>query len=456
MKTICFYFQIHQPYRLKRYRFFNIGGDHYYYDDFSDEDIMQRIASTSFVPANRLMLDMIEQYNGTFKIAFSISGIVLEQMEVYSPEVIDGLKELANTGCVEFLASTYGHSLTSLTDHIEFKNQVKAHSEKIKSLFGQTPEVFHNTESIFSDEIAELVCELGYTCMLTEGAKRMLGWKSPNYLYQSAAQPKLKLLLRNSTFSEDISARFSNYSWNEYPLTADKYINWIANTPKDEQIISLFMNYETFGNFQKRETGIFDFMKILPKFAADKKITFSTPSQAIKVLKPVDYVSTNSPISWIGEEKDTSPWLGNILQQEACNKLYSLAERVRLSDSRRLKQDWLYLQASDHFYCMGTKTALPFSPYASPYEAFDTYMNVLGDFEERVHAEYPSKIENEELNSLLTTIHNQADEIEKLETELDSLKRERAQVEEENATNIPPANIPAKKGKSPAKLKKKN
>lgn len=421
MKTICFYFQIHQPYRLKRYRFFNIG-DHYYYDDFSDEDIMQRIAMSSFVPANRLMLDIIEQYNGAFKFAFSISGIALDQMEVYAPEVIEGLKELAATGCVEFLACSYGHSLASLADPIEFRNQVKAHSEKIKSLFGQAPTVFHNTESIFSDDIAEEVYKLGYGCMLTEGAKSMLGWKSPNYLYQSAACPHLKLLLRNATFSEDISARFSDYSWNEYPLTADKYINWIANTPMNEPIVNLYMNYETFGNFQKRETGIFDFMKVLPRFAAENNISFSLPSEIVKSVKPIDFVSSNSPISWIGEEKDASPWIGNILQQEAFQKLYSLAERVRMSDSRRLKQDWLYLQASDHFYCMGTKMALPFSPYASPYEAFDTYMNVLGDFEERVYAEYPSSIENEELNSLLTTIHNQADEIDKLQAEIKDLK----------------------------------
>lgn len=422
MKTICFYFQIHQPYRLKRYRFFNIGGDHYYYDDFANEDIMQRIATDSFVPANRVMLDIIRQYNGAFKFAFAVSGIALEQMEVYAPEVIDGLKELADTGCVEFLAETYGYSLASLTDPIEFEQQVLLHKNKIESLFGLTPTVFHNTESIFSDEIADAVYNLGYKCMVTEGAKRTLGWKSPNYLYQAAAQPKMKLLLRNSTFSEDISMRFSNYSWNEYPLTADKYINWIADTPKEEQVVNLFMNYETFGNFHKRETGIFDFMKVLPRFAAEKKINFAMPSEVSKLLKPAGIFTSTHPISWIGEEKDISPWMGNILQQEAFKKLYSLAERVRMSESRRLKQDWLYLQSSDHFYYMGTKTALPFSPFSSPYEAFNTFMNVLGDFEERVFAEYPSAIENEELNSLLTTIHNQADEIEHLEEELKSLK----------------------------------
>lgn len=258
--------------------------------------------------------------------------------------------------------------------------------------------------------------------MITEGAKRMLGWKSPNYLYQSAEQPNLKLLLRNTRFSDDIATRFSNYNWNEYPLTADKFINWISNTPDNEQVINLFMNYEVLGNFQKRSSGIFDFMKALPRFAYNNNITFSTPSEIVKTFKPVDRISSTHPMSWIGEEKDISPWLGNTLQQEAFKKLYEISERVRLSESKRLIQDWVYLQASDHFYYMGTKNALPFSPYPSPYEAFNNYMNVLSDLNERLEAEFPSTIDNEELNSLLTTIHNQADEIEKLEEELEKLK----------------------------------
>lgn len=423
MKTICFYFQIHQPYRLKRYRFFNIGGDHYYYDDYSNEDFMQRVATASFVPANKMFLDLINEHNGKFKFAISISGVALEQLEIYTPEVIDGLKELADTGCVEFLSETYAHSLSSLNDPIEFEQEIKMHDKRIESLFGQKPKVFRNSELIFSDEIATMVHDLGFEGMLSEGAKRTLGWKSPNYLYRSVEQPQLKLLLRNERFSEDISTRFSNFGWNEYPLTADKYISWLASIPKEEQLINLFMNYETFGNFHKKSSGIFDFMKALPRFAQDKNISFSTPSEIIKTFKPIDSVSSMSPISWIGEEKDTSVWLGNVLQQEAFQKLHSLAERVRLSSSRRIKQDWYYLQASDHFYYMGTKTALPFSPYNSPYEAFNNYMNVLSDFEERVYAEYPSTIENEELSALLETIHNQADEIEKLKAEIETGKK---------------------------------
>jgi len=423
MKTICFYFQIHQPFRLKRYRFFNIGGDHYYYDDFANEDIMQRIAETSYIPANRLLLDMINDSNGKFKVTFSISGIALEQLVIYAPEVIDGIRELSKTGCVEFLAESYAHSLASLVDPVGYKLQIEAHSNRIEELFEQRPKILRNSELIYSDDIANDVYEMGYRGMVIEGAKRTLGWKSPNYVYYSAVQPKLKLLLRNPKFSTDIAYRFSDYSWNEYPLTADKFINWIAATPDNEQIINLFMSYETLGGNQPRSSGIFDFMKVLPRFAADKHISFSTPSEVLKTLKPVDSLTSTHPISWAGEEKDTSPWLGNILQQEAFNKLYEIKDRVRFSEVRRLKQDWMYLQASDHFYYMSTKHQLPLSPYATPYEAFSNYMNVLSDFIERVNSEYPSSIDNEELNSLLKTIHNQADEIDKLEETIEKLKK---------------------------------
>jgi alpha-amylase len=423
MKTICLYFQIHQPFRLKQYRFFNIGGDHYYYDDFANEDIIQRIASTSYVPANKLLLDMIRDNQGRFKVTFSISGLALEQLIIYAPEVIDGLRELAKTGCVEFLAETYAYSLVSLTDPVGFKNQVISHSDRVEELFEMRPKVLHNTEFIFSDDIALDVYDMGYKAMITEGAKRILGWKSPNYIYQSAVQPKLKILLRNARFSNDIANRFSDYSWNEYPLTAEKYIGWIASTPEAEQIINLFMNYETLGNVHSRGTGIFDFMRVLPKYAAARNISFSTPSEALKALKPIDNHSSIYPISWAGEEKDLSSWLGNTLQQEAFKNLYAIKDRIRLSEVRRLKQDWLYLQACDHFYYMSTKSNLGFSPYSSPYDAFSNYMNVLSDFKERVNAEFPSSIENEELNSLLETIHNQSDEIEQLEHQVDDLKK---------------------------------
>lgn len=437
MKTICFYFQIHQPFRLKRYRFFDIGSDHYYYDDFSNEDIIRRISDKSFLRANSMLLDMVKEYNGKFKVAFSISGIALEQLEIYVPEVIDGFRELVKTGHVEFLAETYAHSLSSVTDPEEFKNQVKTHSNKIELLFGQKPKVFRNTELIYSDDIGELVAQMGYKAMITEGAKHVLGWKSPNYLYSSAVNPKLTLLLRNSKFSDDISFRFSNYDWSEYPLVADKFINWINALSEEEQLVNIFMNYETLGSLQPGETGIFEFFKALPKYAFEKNIGFSTPSEIVNKLKPVASVAVPYPCSWAGEEKDLSPWQGNILQKEALQKLYQIGERVRLCEDRRILQDWVYLQTSDHFHFMSTKTfpgPSAFSPYENAYDAFNNYMNVLSDFKTRVEAQFPSNIDNEELNSLLTTIRNQGIEIEILQKKLAVTESETTQEAPSNKT----------------------
>ena len=428
MKTVCFYFQIHQPFRLKRYRFFDIGKGHYYYDDFANEDIIRRMSERCYLPANHLMLEMIHKSKGKFKVAFSISGLALEQLEIYSPEVIDGFRELAATGAVEFLSETYAHSLSSLSDPAEFVDQVKMHAEKIEALFGQRPKVFRNTELVYSDDIAPLVTELGYKGMITEGAKHILGWKSPNYLYSSVIQPQLKMLLKNFRFSDDITFRFSNYSWSEYPLTADKFMNWIATTPDGEKLFCLFMGYDTLGSMQPAESGIFDFFRALPRFAEEKGIGFCTPSEAIKKFKSAAPISAPYPVSWADEERDISAWLGNQLQKEAFNKLYSISERVRLCSDRRLKQDWLYLQSSDHFYYMCTKHFSDgaihnaFSPYDSPYDAFINYMNVLSDFMERVEAQYPRSIENEELNALLATIRNQGLELEKLHKEIAAMK----------------------------------
>jgi len=423
MKTICFYFQVHQPFRLKRYRFFDIGSDHYYYDDFSNEDIIRGIAERSYLPANTLLLNLIKEYQGKFKVTFSISGIALEQLEIYVPEVIDGFKELAKTGCVEFLAETYDHSLASMEDPEEFQNQVRRHSEKIQLLFGQTPKVFRNTELIYSDEIAELVYAMGYKTMMIEGAKHVLGWKSPNYLYTSAACPKLKLLVRNMKYSDDISFRFSNYDWSDYPLVSEKLVNWIASAPESEQLFSIGLNYEVLGSLQPAETGIFEFFKAIPRFALAKGIGFFTPSEITNVLKSVGELSAPYPCSWAGEEKDISSWMGNVLQREAISKLYGIGERVRLTGERRILQDWDYLQASDHFNFMSTKLfpgPSVYSPYENAYDAFNNYMNVLSDFIDRVQRQFPENIENEELNALLTTILNQEEEIKKLKKEIDA------------------------------------
>ena len=428
MRVICFYFQIHQPFRLKTYRFFDIGNDHYYYDDFGHDDIITRIAHRSYLPANQMLLDIIKQYGKRFKVALSISGTALEQLEQYVPEFIDSMKELAATGCVEFLSETYAHSLASLEDPDEFAEQVKAHDKKIYELFGQHPKVFRNTELIYDDDISAMVQSLGFKAAITDGAKHILGWKSPNYVYSSAMAPRLKLLLKNSKLSDDISFRFSNPEWPSYPLTADKYIDWIGQLPQEEQIVNLFMNYETFGELQPRESVIFEFMKALPRFAADKGIEFMTPTEVVSRMKSVGELSVPYPMSWADEARDTSAWLGNILQQEAVKKLYSIGERVRLCDDRRIKQDWYYLQASDHFFYMSTKHSddgsvhSHYSPYDSPYMAFTNYMNVLSDFMIRVEEQFPESIGNEELNSLLLTIRNQENEIGQLKREVEMLR----------------------------------
>ncbi len=318
MKSICFYFQIHQPFRLRRYRFFDIGSDHYYYDDYNNEEIIRRIADRCYLPANQTILQMIKDTNGKFKVAYSISGVALEQMELYTPEVIDSFKELAKTGCVEFLAETYAHSLSSLEeDSDEFELQVKQHAEKVQSLFGVKPRVFRNTELIYSDEIGDRVAALGFKGIITEGAKHILGWKSPNYLYCSASNPHLNILFKNFKLSDDITFRFSDWNWDQYPLTADKFMDWIAETPESENLINLFMNYETFGELQGVQTGIFEFLKALPHFAEQKGVAFATPSEIIGKLKPVDQISVVFPISWADEERDVSAWLGNELQKEA-------------------------------------------------------------------------------------------------------------------------------------------
>lgn len=455
MKAICFNFEIHQPFRLKRYRFFDIGNDHYYYDDFLNDDIITRIAERSYIPAARTLLRMIEENKGKFKCSIAITGVAIEQIEQYVPEFIDLLKRLADTGCVEFVAEPYAHSLASLNDPVEFAEQIKVECEKLHTLLGVKPKVLRNTELIYCDDLAPQILALCFKGVITEGAKHILGWKSPNYVYSAATAPKLKLLLKNSKLSDDISFRFSDTSWPEYPLTADKYIDWIASTPADEQIINLSMNLETFGGLQPANSGIFQFLEALPRFAHERGIEFYTPSEVISKLKAVSELSVVHPISGADEARDTSAWLGNQLQNEAFNKLYSVAERVRLCTDRRLKQDWWYLQASDHFYYMSTKHLADgavhslFSPYETPFQAFTNYMNVLADFIVRVEEQYPLSIENEELNSLLTTIRNQAAEIETLNKEVNSMRKNIEQFNVEHALREPKPEAKAKAEKVP-------
>lgn len=428
MKNVCFYFKIHQPYRLKRYRFFDIGNDHYYYDDFANDDIITRLAETSYMPMCDTLLEMIRETNGGFKCAISVSGTALEQLQLYVPECVDKLRQLAETGCVEFLAGTFSHSLASLEDPEEFIREVKLETKTINQTLGVKPKTFANTELIYDDDIAMLINGMGFKSCLTVGAKHVLGWKSPNYVYNAATAPKLKVLLANDKLSDDIAMNFNNTEWSEYPLTADKYMDWIAALPEEEQVVNLHFSMDTFGSFLPASSGIFMFMKALPRFAAEHNIAFAMPSEVTSKMKSVGELSVPYPISGIDEARDVSAWKGNSLQKEALNKLYGVAERVNLCNDRRLKQDWSYLQSSDHFYYMSTKkledgeSHAAFSPYESPFAAFTNYMNVLADFLVRVAEQYPESVENEELNSLVLTLRNQADEITALKKEVQTLR----------------------------------
>ncbi|MDE6526631.1 MAG: glycoside hydrolase family 57 protein [Muribaculaceae bacterium] len=450
MKAICFNFEIHQPFRLKRYRFFDIGKDHYYFDDFLNDDIVTRVAHNSYIPACESLLRMIEQSEGRFRCSLAVSGVALEQFEHYVPELIELLKKLADTGAVEFVAQPFSYGLASLADPEEFALQIADTCHILRSRFGVEPKVVRNTELIYDDDLAPQLVALGFKGVLTEGAKHILGWKSPDYVYTAASAPKLKLLLRNSKLSDDIAYRFSDTSWHEFPLTADKYMDWIASTPADEQIVNIFLNMETFGDLHPATTGIFQFLEALPRMAAERGIDFLTPSQAISKLKPVGELSILHPISSADEARDTSVWLGNRLQHEAFEKLYSQAERIRECDNRAIKRDFQYLQSCDHFFYMNTRRPAAFSPYETPFAAFTNYMNVLADFLMRVEEEFPSQVGNEELNSLLLTIRNQGAEIETLNKELASMRKSVEQYNIEHRKREEAA-VPAKTRKTSAR-----
>lgn len=388
MKTVCLYFQVHQPWRLKKYRFFNMGKDHNYLDDMLNRSIMQKIARECYLPMNALLLKLIKDNNGKFKCSFSITGTAIEQFRTFAPEVLDSFKALAQTGCVEFLAETYSHSLASLASKEDFVEQVKLHTAVIKHEFGMKPTAFRNTELIYSDQIGEMVAEMGFKTMLTEGAKHILGWKSPNYVYANAIDQKLRLLLRNYKLSDDIAFRFSNQGWDEYPLSADKYVKWLGSDETPGEVVNLFMDYETFGEHQAASTGIFEFMKFLPKavLAKNAKLEFATVSEAATKYQPMAVLHCPHVMSWADEERDITAWLGNELQNEAFSKLYAQKDKVAALKNPDFDYVWNFLQTSDHFYYMATKWLSDgdvhsyFNPYDSSYEAFINYMNVLADF----------------------------------------------------------------------------
>jgi len=390
IKSVCFYFQVHQPDRLRLFRFFDIGNDDHYFDEFANRTILRRVADRCYLPANSLLLDLIKANNGAFKVAFSISGVAVEQFEKYAPEVLDSFRELAATGCVEFLAETYSHSLASLSSPSEFKKQVKLHAEMIKKHFGQRPKAFRNTELIYSDMIGKDIADMGYKVMLTEGAKHILGWKSPDFLYTNAINPRLKVILRNCNLSDDIAFRFSNQNWSEWPLTAEKYAGWLRDALNEGDFINLFMDYETFGEHQRYSTGIMEFLRALPSEVLKRGIEFHTPSEIGELYQPMAPLHVQYPISWADEERDTSAWLGNELQNEAFSKVYAIESKVNKTGDDMILRTYRRLQESDHFYYMCTKFFSDgtvhsyFNPYDTPYEAFINYMNVLSDFEIRV------------------------------------------------------------------------
>ena len=459
MKTICLYFEIHQIIHLKRYRFFDIGIDHYYYDDYENERSITEIAERSYMPALNTIGDMIRENNGLFKVAFSISGVGMEQLEMHAPQVIAKLQELNDTGCVEFLAEPYSHGLSSLANEEAFAADVKKQAQKMKDYFGKQPTVLRNSSLIYSDDIGGQVAAMGFKGMLTEGAKHVLGWKSPHYLYHCSVAPNLKLLLRDVELSDDISLRFNNSEWEGYPLFADNYINRIASLPEEEQLINIFMELSALGMAQPLSSNILEFLKALPACAKEKGIVFSTPSEICAKMKSVASIDVPDTLSWVDEERDVSCWLGNAMQREAFDKLYSVADRVRIVSDPRLSQDWDYLQASNNFRFMTTKPSnvgLDRGIYSGPFDAFTNYMNILGDFISRVQALYPEEVDNEELNALMTTIRNQGDEIEMKDKEITRLKTklEKMQAAEEKMkAKVEKAKAPAKKTTRCAKKK---
>jgi alpha-amylase len=395
MRHICLYFQVHQPFRLRIYRFFDIGESHDYYHELNNRVLMQRIAKKCYLPMNTLLKKLIIRYTPErFSVAFSISGTALEQMQLYAPEALESFQDLYATGGVELLAETYAHSLASLKSETEFRRQVQLHAQTLQKLFSAQPKTFRNTELVFFDQLASWVADMGYTAILAEGASTLLGWRSPNFLYTAAAAPSLRILLRNYPLSDDIAFRFSDPTWPEYPLTAEKFAQWFRSLPKHELLINLFMDYETFGEHQWAETGIFNFFEAwVENMLQDKEVRYITPQTALADHEPVGQLEAPKPLSWADSERDLTAWLGNDMQLDAFESLYALEPLLQnLSPEQHpdLHRDWLRLQTSDHFYYMCTKFFADgdvhkyFNPYDSPYEAYVTYMNVLADFRTRL------------------------------------------------------------------------
>lgn len=465
MKQICLYFEIHQPVHLKRYRFFDIGKDHYYYDDFENERAIRDTAENSYVPALSTLLEMCKQ-NKEFKCCFSLSGVAIEMLEQYAPDVIDLLQQLAETGQVDFMAEPYSHGLASIGSEESFKSEVQRQSHRIKELFAIAPKVIRNSNLIYSDEIGSMAADMGYKGFFVEGAKHVLGWKSPHYIYSCAMDNRIVLLMRDYKLSDDICLRFSDKSWSEYPLMADKYVDWIAVLPQNEEVINIGMELCAIGMFQPLYSNILEFIKALPACAAQHGIGFATPAELVETRKAVDTMDVPYPMSWNDEERDVSGWLGNTMQREAFAKLYDekFVGRILACQDRRIKQDWDRLQATNNFHYMTTKPqAVPMlrSFYDSAFDAFTNYMNILGDFIKRVNDLFSDNVENDELNALYTQIANLGDELTVKENEVSVLRARLEKYEGKTEKSVEkPVEKPAKKisakktaAKSPATKK---
>ena len=388
MTAICLYFQVHQPVRIGKFTFFDIGREKSYFDKKQNLQYLERAVKKCYMPTNRLILDLISETNGAFKVNFSITGTLLEQLEANFPEVIESFKEMVKSGSMELFGETYYHSLSFLISEEEFREQVNLHKKKIKEIFNVKPRIFRNTEAVYSNSIAKIVSRLGFKAAITEGYEKILGWRSPNYLYKAKDLP-LCLLLRNYRLSDDIAFRFSEPSWKEYPLTANKYAYWIANTPGD--CINIFMDYETFGEHQWPETGIFDFLRALPdEIGKHEHLEFALASDIIRKLEPKDSIDVPMFVSWADIDRDLSAWLENRMQKHAFEELKRLESAVKKSGDKKLIQNWRLLQTSDHFYYMCTKWFADgdvhkyFNPYESPYEAYINYINVINDLKTKV------------------------------------------------------------------------
>ena len=391
MVSVCFYFQVHQPFRLRKYRVFDIGHSSDYFDDEKNKQVMQKVASKCYLPANKIIHELINKTDGKFKASYSITGMALEQFQLYAPEVLDSFKQLARTNCVEFLDETYHHSLSYLYSKEEFKEQISLHNKAIRKLFNFNPKVFRNTELIYNNELASFVEKLGYKGILAEGADHILGWRSPNFVYKPKTA-NIKLLLKNYKLSDDIAFRFSEKSWQEFPLTAPKFASWVNAVNGNGNLVNLFMDYETFGEHQWEDKGIFEFLKHLPaEILNHKDNEFVTPSEAIKKYSSAAELDIHHPVSWADIERDLSAWLSNKMQQESIKELYLMETAVKNSGNIELLGKWRKLQTSDHFYYMCTKwfndgdVHKYFNPYDSPYEGFIAFMNIINDMKIRLN-----------------------------------------------------------------------